>query len=161
MSDNSSNPYQAPMTGPNSRRRLPQAVEALQEFNGVGPGGDVKYSIAADPMHHFLRHRLWDKFYQAFLVPDIVESPVGIWMNERISEDDSVYVIAGYPSLKFAKANLIDHEVEGRLDPNRVFVAFATENFVVSKWQWQDRDSDGSGFPSSHNAKYGAMIWPR
>ena len=36
----------------------------------------MKYSIAAEAIHPLLQNRLWVKVFEAFLVPDIVQTPL-------------------------------------------------------------------------------------
>lgn len=141
------------------KQKLPAYLDALNGFHGIGPNGVVEYSIAGDPMLHWLRNRYWTIFYDAFLVPDIVESPLKIWQDlSRVGTDDFL-CIAGVPTLKFARKHLVDSQIA--LQEGRVFLAFASDDFVISKWRWENVDSDGSGLPSSHNARFGKEIWPR
>lgn len=135
MPENDQNPYHPPALEPPMKQKLPAYLEALNGFHGIGPNGVVQYSIAGDPMLHWLRNRYWTMFYDDFLC------------------------IAGIPTLKFAKKHLVDSQIA--LQEGRVFLAFASFDFVVSKWRWENVDSDGSGLPSSHNTRFGKEIWPR
>ncbi|MCA9010512.1 MAG: hypothetical protein KDB01_12235 [Planctomycetaceae bacterium] len=158
MSQNQENPYSPPGEGPKHMLNLPHAVSALERFPGVGPNGVVSYSVAGDPMYHNWSKRHWVNFYDAFLIPDIVAAPLKIWRDLNRAGAEGLYCVAGIPTLQFATNHKLDNLIT--LPEGQIFLAFASADFVVSKWRWEDVDSDGSGLPSSHNVRFGNEIWP-
>ena len=92
-----------------------------------------------------------------WLVPDVCKNPIGIWVGLGRPGQEVKLCYAGNPTGDFAK----EWGMNFTLQKGRVFLVFSTPDFVVAKWRWVDVDSDGSGFPTSHNTRFGAKLWPQ
>lgn len=160
MSEFDQNPYHPGVVPPSTTQQLSRVLSALEEFEGIGRDGEVvQYSIAAEAIHPLLQNRLWVKVFEAFLVPDIVQTPLRIWEGLNREGTEDLLCIAGVPSLEFATKNFLDNQIT--LQEDRVFLAFCSSQFTVSKWRWEPVDSDGFGLPTSHNARFGREMWSR
>ncbi|MCA9050771.1 MAG: hypothetical protein KDA89_18660 [Planctomycetaceae bacterium] len=165
MSRDSHNPYEppSPHLPPEkpvpSRIPLPLPLKALEQFSGIGPHGTVQYEVDSLAVYHWLKSGAWQVIYDAFLIPDVVRSPRGIWQGLSRPQSDGLYCIAGVPDLEFATRHKLGDLMA--VQQSRIFLVFADSSFKIGKWRWENVDSDGSGLPTSYNTRFGKLVWQR
>lgn len=156
------NPYDPPGAAhvpQNSSSSMPSQFAALAEIDGIEINGRTKYRVSPEMILMFWQTGLFTNMHEAFLIPDVVMSPLGAWQDLKRQDVAESICIAGYPNGQFALAHKLHSVVT--LQQDRVFLVFATADLLISKWRWENVDSDGSGFPTSHNTRFGRQIWPR
>lgn len=134
------------------------AITALAEFPANWLGVERTFSISEDTLRDRYHNGRSASFYEAWLVPDICLNPIAIWRGLRAGEEQSL-CYAGQPSGDFAKQFGHEELVETN-KPDQVFLAYVTPDGTVTKWRWAPVDSDGTGFPTSHNSRFEDRLWP-
>ena len=124
----------------------------LRQFPGVNLGGLSSYGCNIDKLSKLASKHLWEEIFPAFLIPDIVLSPCGVWLVP-----DNTICFAGYPTGKFAESVHLMQQMT--ILQTKVFVCNFSVQGIANHWVWETPDSDGSGFPSNHGIHSGKLIW--
>jgi hypothetical protein len=160
--ENPHNPYAAP-GGQSSiveyGNSMSYLLMGLEKIDGALPANPTIYSVAPKSMWDFLQTGNSCKYFEALLIPDVIHNPIGIWQGLERDGADEFYCLAGQPDGTYAGQSGLRDQIS--VYNHLVFLIFANKEFVISKWRWEEPDSDGSGFPTSHNTRFRNLIWPR
>lgn len=132
----------------------------LLSFQGVGPAGVAKRTFNL-PKDHIVKHLIEtgnrSVYDEAFLVPETVANPAGIWQGLGRRDQDGALCFAGVPQGEFAR----QHGVEIDIPEDAVFLVYTTDQMVVTKWRYCEQDPERPGFPIDHDSRFGERLWPQ
>lgn len=126
--------------------------DVLRQFPGVKIGELSSYGCNIAKLSEMASKHVWQEIFPAFLIPDIVLKPCGVWLVP-----DNTLSFAGYPTGKFAESVHLYEQMT--ILETKVFVCKFSPNGIANHWVWETPDSDGSGFPSNHRINSGKLIW--
>jgi hypothetical protein len=93
----------------------------------------------------------------AWLAPDVLISPSGIWQNLNRGGQQEAFCYVGVPTGNFARS-------QGGHVPlleGKTFMVFLDKGFEVAKWRWCEMDGQTYGFPIDHDSRFGRRLWPQ
>jgi hypothetical protein len=145
---------------PGSRSRMSQEFRPLLGFDGLSPAGRATRQFSIDPnalLSHFESTFNRSMYLEAWLVPDVVLRPSGIWRGLGREGQDEALCYAGKPTGEFAASHAKKIEIPDDL----IFLVYATKQLVVTKWRFCRPDADNPAFPKDHDSRYGERLWPK
>lgn len=131
----------------------------LLEFEGLGVAGVAKTLFRLTKskiLAHFELTGNRSMLLEAYLIPDVVADPTGIWRGLQREGQEHAMCYAGIPAGNFAAQCLLEVEIPA----NRVFLVFMTSQREITKWRFSEQDPDRSGFPLGHQERFGERLWP-
>jgi hypothetical protein len=141
------------------------AFTALRSFPGVYVDEGVsprelreeEFDLEPDTLMEVVSTGNQSMLNDGWFVPDVCKNPLGIWRGLERAGQEEALCYAGFPSGEFAAT----YSMSFHRQEHRVFMVFVTPDFTVSKWRWSAVDSDGTGFPTSHQTRFGVRLWPQ
>jgi hypothetical protein len=136
-----------------------RVAEDLIEFEGLAPSGNAKrlFQISkAALLRHFEETGNTAMFEEAWLVPEVCDSPSGIWRGLKREGQEEAFCYAGKATGKYAAR----HGKAIATPAGKVFLVFATKDLSITKWRHCAEDPQCPGFPLGHGDRFGERLWP-
>jgi len=144
----------------------PKAPPGFHQFEGRCPesGATCYFVVAKDGLlkeFHETGNRR--KLLEAYLLPEVLREPVGIWQDLKRPGQEQAYCYAGKPSGRYIK----DTTIHVPCPPKQVFVVYVSGlrlkdgQLKVVKWTWVEEAPDHPGFPIDHTSRFGLRLWPQ
>src|SRR5207253_845896 len=101
------------------------------------------------------RHAPTRKFFDLYLIPDVLKSPVAIFedLKRRGYEHGLCYV--GKPEQRFW-----DERTKVPSPRNKVFMIVMDKDRKIFDWGWEEEDPAKAGFPLECGKRFGRQLWP-
>lgn len=144
----------------------PRCPNGYCQFEGMAPDGNGRawFLVAKNGLlGHFRETRNRNKQLEGYLVPEVVESPDGVWEGLNRPDKKSAYCYCGRVKRRYLR----DITVDIPFPKGKVFVVHVGERrasggqLVIVDWTWDTESNGEPGFPEDHNTRYGRQLWPR
>jgi hypothetical protein len=129
------------------------------EFEGMHPSGvgRVVFRVAKDGLLKHLRDTGNSAMYlDSMLLPAVLRAPTAVFEGLNRPGQEKNLCFCGKPSEKYLK----DEHITVPPPPGKTFLIFATADFKVIKFGWEDEDQVMMGFPIGHQTRFGRRLWP-
>lgn len=128
---------------------------------GIAPEGDDEWEflVAREMIEHLQRSGPRPKFYDSFLLGEILASPAAVFRGLKRDGFEEAYCYCGVPSRR-----MISTTVEAPPPPGRTFLVYVSSDHrghVVLDWEWRPAHQDRQGLPSDYETSFGSQTWPK
>jgi hypothetical protein len=130
------------------------------EFEGLAPTGNAKRLMTISPdglMEHLVNTGSRSKIEEAWLIPDICQTPTAIWRDWDRAGTEGYFCYSGVPLGAFAT----EHQKTLQIPKEKVFLVYLTDQFEAVKWCYCQADPNRPGFPIDHEIRFGERLWPQ
>ncbi len=134
----------------------------LEEFLGVGIDGHSHqtFYLPSDSIINWIHATGNSSLVEdAWFVPDICLSPVGIWRGLQRKGQENIRIYGGIPTGNFARDyNMIAGE-DITIPSGKVLLVFVSPEFQIAKFRFDEADTATPSLPLNYSTRFTEQLW--
>ena len=128
---------------------------------GMAPdgGGTWDFLVSIDMLQHLERYGPGPKFYDAFLLKGILESPSAVFQGLKREGFEEAHCYSGLPPHRKRSSS-----IQVPPPPGKVFTIYVKTDHrghIVLDWDWRPAHPDKPGYPLDCESDFGRQTWPK